>query len=204
MVGFNFIHKIRITLWGALRPWRNFKFHIIINSKPEDNIGVFKFSLRITVDTGRKLNVHRTFRRRSGRVLNVLCTFNLRPVSARIVWLVSGKLPSMKFPLCKFPVGKFLLRKLSPGIFPPMILNNSTHIFNLIFSFFQVLWPLSLILIKRLICNFIVFSWWEFFRGCGIFHGEFDGREFSRWEFLTGIRNSNPENSHLEYLHPWF
>ena len=37
------------------------------------------------VDTGRKLNVHKTLRRRPGRpghLLNVLCTFNLRPVSA--------------------------------------------------------------------------------------------------------------------------
>ena len=34
------------------------------------------------VDTGRKLNVHKTFRRRPGRLLNVLCTFNSRPVSA--------------------------------------------------------------------------------------------------------------------------
>ena len=34
------------------------------------------------VDTGRKLNVHKTFRRRLGRLLNVLCTFSLRPVSA--------------------------------------------------------------------------------------------------------------------------
>ena len=33
-------------------------------------------------DTGRKLNVHKTFRRRPGRLLNDLCTFNLRPVSA--------------------------------------------------------------------------------------------------------------------------
>ena len=33
------------------------------------------------VDTGRKLNVHKTFRRRLGRLLNVLCTFNLSPVS---------------------------------------------------------------------------------------------------------------------------
>ena len=31
-------------------------------------------------DTGRKLNVHKTFRRRPGRLLNVFCTFNLRPV----------------------------------------------------------------------------------------------------------------------------
>ena len=33
------------------------------------------------VDTGRKLNVHKTFKRRHGYLLNVLCTFNLRPVS---------------------------------------------------------------------------------------------------------------------------
>ena len=33
------------------------------------------------VDTGRKLNVCKTFRRRPGRLRNVLCTFNLRPVS---------------------------------------------------------------------------------------------------------------------------
>ena len=33
------------------------------------------------VDTGRKLNVHKAFRRRPGRLLNVLCTFNLRLVS---------------------------------------------------------------------------------------------------------------------------
>ena len=39
----------------------------------------------IPVDTERKLNVHKTFRRRPGRLLNVLCTFNLRPVSTGIV-----------------------------------------------------------------------------------------------------------------------
>ena len=33
------------------------------------------------VDTGRKLNIHKAFRRRSGRLLNILCTFNLHPVS---------------------------------------------------------------------------------------------------------------------------
>ena len=35
------------------------------------------------VDTGRKLNLHKTFRRRPRRLPNVLCTFNLRPVSTR-------------------------------------------------------------------------------------------------------------------------
>ena len=39
------------------------------------------------IDTGRKLNVHKTFRRRPGRLLNVLCTFNLRPVSTRLISL---------------------------------------------------------------------------------------------------------------------
>ena len=32
------------------------------------------------VDTGRKLNVHKTFRGRPGSLLHVLCAFNLRPV----------------------------------------------------------------------------------------------------------------------------
>ena len=40
--------------------------------------------MEIPVDTGRKLNVHKTFTRRPGRLLNVLCTFNLRPVSTGI------------------------------------------------------------------------------------------------------------------------
>ena len=38
----------------------------------------------LPIDTARKLNVHKTFRRRTGRLLNILCTFNLRPVST---WL---------------------------------------------------------------------------------------------------------------------
>ena len=37
--------------------------------------------LNILLDTGRKLNVHRTFRIREGRLLSVLCTLNLRAVS---------------------------------------------------------------------------------------------------------------------------
>ena len=53
------------------------------------------------VDTGRKLNAHKTFRRHPERLLNVLCTFNLRPVSTgkdashiyfikwlNIIWLI--------------------------------------------------------------------------------------------------------------------
>ena len=36
------------------------------------------------VYTRRKLDAHKMFRRRPERLLNVLCTFNLRPVSTRI------------------------------------------------------------------------------------------------------------------------
>ena len=44
--------------------------------------GHFRYSiLGSPVDGGRKLNVHKTFIRLPGRLLNVLCTFNLRPVS---------------------------------------------------------------------------------------------------------------------------
>ena len=39
------------------------------------------FKFRIPEDTQRKFNVHKTFRRRRGRHLTVLCTFKLRPVS---------------------------------------------------------------------------------------------------------------------------
>ena len=39
----------------------------------------------IPVDTGRTLIVHKTLRKRPGRLLNVLCTFSLRPVSMEIM-----------------------------------------------------------------------------------------------------------------------
>ena len=44
-----------------------------------------KYTLLVTfgnsLDTGQKLNVHETFRRCPGRLLNVLCLFNLYPES---------------------------------------------------------------------------------------------------------------------------
>ena len=51
------------------------------------------------VDTERKLNVHKTLRRHPGRLLNVLCTFNLPPVSTgdtlskwlkSLYWMILG------------------------------------------------------------------------------------------------------------------
>ena len=41
------------------------------------------------VDIGRKLNVHKTFRRRPGRLLKVLCTFSLHTVSTGTVYTLS-------------------------------------------------------------------------------------------------------------------
>ena len=48
----------------------NFEFVIYLRSIP--------------VNIGRKLNVHKTFRTRPGRLLNVLCAFNLRLASTGI------------------------------------------------------------------------------------------------------------------------
>ena len=48
-------------------------------------LGRSKMEIYFAVDTGRKLNVHKTFRRRPGRLLNVLCAFNLRPVSTGLL-----------------------------------------------------------------------------------------------------------------------
>ena len=50
----------------------------------EGNNKECKTNTHVTVDTGRKLNVHKMFRRRPGRLLNVLCTFNLGPVSTGV------------------------------------------------------------------------------------------------------------------------
>ena len=43
---------------------------------------LFPWNYNIPVEKGLKLNVHKTFRR---RLLNVLCMFNLRPVSIGII-----------------------------------------------------------------------------------------------------------------------
>ena len=58
------------------------------------------------VDTGRKLNVHKTFRRRPGRLLNVLCTFNLRPESTGSIYVRRSVylfiLPTNTITTCKY------------------------------------------------------------------------------------------------------
>ena len=55
---------------------------MVETTKVESTSSPFKAALSEAnpVNTGRKSNVHKTFRRRPGPLLNVLCTFNLRPV----------------------------------------------------------------------------------------------------------------------------
>ena len=59
--------------------YKNYKLTLIVY-----NINIIHVNLKqnnIPRRHRRKLNVHKTFRRRPGRVLNALCTFNLLPVS---------------------------------------------------------------------------------------------------------------------------
>ena len=62
-----------MTIW-LIKPFPYTTYGLIVN---------FKIC---PVDTGRELNVHKTFRRRPGRLLNVLCTFNLCPVSTGCIF----------------------------------------------------------------------------------------------------------------------
>ena len=42
-------------------------------------------AIKLPMDTGRKLNVDKTFKRRTGRLLKVLCAFSLHPVSTELL-----------------------------------------------------------------------------------------------------------------------
>ena len=79
-----FLWKLR-NVYAAFLHWTKSKplFRSICNSFFTTYSDVQ--GLPFPVDAGRKLNVHKTFRRRPGRLLNVLCTFNLRSVSTRFL-----------------------------------------------------------------------------------------------------------------------
>ena len=84
--------------------------------------------LSYPVDTGLKLNVHKTFIRRPGRLLNVLCTFNLRPVSTAFIlvkihslwrfvakfvsniWMVIRKIRILNVQLRNYPANFFVFQ----------------------------------------------------------------------------------------------
>ena len=59
------------------------------------------------------MNVHRTFRRRPGRLLNVLCTFNLHPVSTGMVH--DFKIIRLGYPCNFFSTKTILTTSLATG-----------------------------------------------------------------------------------------
>ena len=68
---------------------RNVKGTLVTNSfHLLSHHSLLEYWITAPVDTGRKLN----YIRRPGRLLNVLCTFNLRPVStgAAYIFLIDG------------------------------------------------------------------------------------------------------------------
>ena len=82
------IDKFCITCWKLitiieLQHYVNLEANFNINKFENLSIRFVRQSI-IPVDTGRKLNVHKTLRRRPGCLLNVLGTFNLRPGSTGI------------------------------------------------------------------------------------------------------------------------
>ena len=84
---------------------------------------------KVPVDTGRKLNVHTTFRGRPGRLLNVSCAFNLRPVSTGVVSL---KLRAYKFIKTKTPVRLFSSKvfEIFQNTVRPLLLFISIELLN--------------------------------------------------------------------------
>ena len=82
MFGFSFYS---LFCFGYYQFWNSFikelnVFYFFFSSIHEFSY-TQKQSVLFPVDTGCKLNIHKTFKRCLGPLLNVLCTFNLRPVS---------------------------------------------------------------------------------------------------------------------------
>ena len=83
----NFWEKVDEYLFKRLKKHLNSVMETLANSVSCCG-KVFSHMITCPVDTERKLNVHKKFRKRPERLLNVLCTFSLRPVSTG---LMAGK-----------------------------------------------------------------------------------------------------------------
>ena len=83
--GFSFISKFELQFQRKCLEEKGSSIYLL--QKRDLNFWKRFFFMKtsaIPVDTGHKLNVHKTFRRCPGRVLNALCMFNSRPVSTGI------------------------------------------------------------------------------------------------------------------------
>ena len=113
------------------------------------------------MDTGHKLNVHKSFRRRPGRLLNVLCTFNLRPVfTGKGLLKYSCVITYTYFCCCCLSTRSFI-RKPSfclSLIFPNIMLENQAEIFLIFFLTFISLFSLTVYLVKtNHKCHFLTY-----------------------------------------------
>ena len=93
--------------------------------------------IKIPVGTGCKLNVHKTFRRRPGRLLKVLCTFNLRHVSTgiRANSFIKTSVNIKKWKSMKVPLKLSLAKKYEEDLpFNTKIDNNSLIVIRIFFS----------------------------------------------------------------------
>ena len=80
-----FCRKPSITIFPDQTTFDRLQNKFIAIIKRNAIWNVCHFSCFFPADTGRKLNVHKTFRRLPGRLLNVLCTFNLRLCAYRVI-----------------------------------------------------------------------------------------------------------------------
>ena len=124
--------------WVAF--WNNFCF---------ETYAIRVFSI-CPVDTGRKLNVHKTFRRRPGCLLDVLCTFNLRLVSTRWRSFAEGVNVEKNDPCYSYNL--FLL------ILPQFIINNNlySHFCHILLFYYIIIYSLLLILLYFVIVLFLL------------------------------------------------
>ena len=67
------------------------------------------------VDTGRKLNVQKTFRRRPGRLLNVLYTFNVLPAPTGNLQAEIFQIPCNLFQMACSQITKSYIRTQEKG-----------------------------------------------------------------------------------------
>ena len=82
------------------------------------------------LDTGGKLKVHKTFRRRSERLLNVSCTFSLHPVSRGSEVVKSGKWQNSILP---YNNNKSNCTKLKEKMTPILLLMSTTSSKHLVY-----------------------------------------------------------------------
>ena len=104
---------------------------VLINMSHENEF-ISNGPVEVIVDTGRKLDVHKTFRRRTGRLLNVLFTSNLCPVSTGYL-LQTTRLPRAEsFPLVSIRK-KWISSQKTNTSFNNQVLQSAIKLYSKVF-----------------------------------------------------------------------